>query len=434
MEPYVCWSCPVDDFSDWTYHGIIYTGKEDTRNDGTMYMYAPDVIKHKDKYYLYYGLSENKVISVAVSDVPYGPFVFYGHVKHEDGTLLGLKDGDPMQFDPGLFEDEDGTIYLYTGFSVTEAVQERIRKKANNMNLVLNTMGNYVVELQDDMLTMKSDIKNLIPGESNGKGTEYEGHEFYEASSMRKYNGMYYMIYSSTQGHELCYAMSQYPDKDFIYKGVLHSNGNIGIDTEAQYYFANNHGSLVEINGHYYIFGHRHTNHHQFSRQGVAEEIFMNEDGTFNQAEMTSCGLNGKPLKGTGDYPAYIACVLKSKDGAIQSSLIHDDNRTNHPAITQESLENKDAYIVNIQDGTVIGFKYFELNGLNELSLEVKSSNDGYFEIYADEVCIGMIELNACMEWKIYSGKTKMVYGKKALYLVFKGNGSVCLRSISLTV
>ena len=50
MEPYVCWSAPVDDLSDWTYHGVIYTGEGDALNDtGKRLMFAPDVAKYGGK-------------------------------------------------------------------------------------------------------------------------------------------------------------------------------------------------------------------------------------------------------------------------------------------------------------------------------------------------------------------------------------------------
>jgi hypothetical protein len=433
MNPYVCWSAPVDDLGDWKYHGVIYTGKEDTRNiDGTMYMFAPDVVENNGKYYLFYGLSESKVISVAVSDVPYGPYHFYGHVKYADGTLLGLREGDPMQFDPGVFKDDDGKIYLYTGFSVSIEMVERLKKRVGaSQNIEANTEGNYVVRLKDDMLTVDSELKNLIPGEKNSKGTGYEGHEFLEASSMRKFNGKYYAIYSSLNGHELCYAMSDYPDKNFVYKGVLHSNGNIGIDKEPSYYYANNHGSLVEVNGHYYIFGHRHTNHHQYSRQGVAEEIFMREDGSFAQAEMTSCGLNGKPLEGRGKYPAYIACVLKSQNGAIKASEIKE-NKSEHPAITQSGEDrtcNPDSYITNIQNQTVIGYKYFNFDGLKNIKLNVRGDGQGEFEIYADSRLIGKVHVEPRSDFEDFSTEVEKVSGdKKALYFVYKGDGRVDLK------
>ena len=94
------------------------------------------------------------------------------------------------------------------------------------------------------------------------------------------------------------------------------SNRDINIDTykPAEKKVAqggNNHGGLVFANGQYYIFYHRHTNSTSFSRQGCAEQVYMAEDGSFSQVEMTSCGLNGGPLVGKGYYASYIACNIQ---------------------------------------------------------------------------------------------------------------------------
>ena len=428
MEPYTVWSCPINDLSDWTCHGMIYDGKEDTLNETKeRLMFAPDCIEKDGAYYLFYGLDNSKTISVATSTVPQGPFTFYGNVHHPDGTVWGMKDGDRQQFDPGIFIDDDKKIYLYSGFSSTPEVVERIKKKIPGSALKgfnLKCDGSWVCQLEEDMLTLKGDYKMIVPGVENSVGTGFEGHEFFEASSMRKYNGKYYYIYSSVLSHELCYAMSEYPDRDFVYKGVLHSNGNIGVDDKPTYYYGNNHGSLVEINGHYYIFGHRHTNKHQYSRQGVAEEIFMNKDGTFNQAEMTSCGLNGRPLKAQGTYPAYIACVLM-KDKALLSSEKTDLSR--HPAIVQDE-------IVDIQDGTVIGYKYFDMEDLKSVSITIKSTGNGTFYVRneVDGKNIGEILICSCDEWTEFKSTVKCDNGKKALYFVYSGENSVVLKEFKL--
>ena len=42
---------------------------------------------------------------------------FYGYVKYADGTPIGKKE-EPLQFDPGVFMDDDGKLYLYTGFAL----------------------------------------------------------------------------------------------------------------------------------------------------------------------------------------------------------------------------------------------------------------------------------------------------------------------------
>lgn len=428
MEPYTVWSCPIDDLSDWTCHGMIYDGKEDALNETKeRLMFAPDCIEKEGTYYLFYGLDNSKTISVATSNTPEGPFTFYGNVHHPDGTVWGMKEGDRQQFDPGIFIDDDKKIYLYSGFSSTPEVIERIKKKIPGnalKNFSMTCDGSWVCQLEEDMLTLKGDYKMIVPGVENSSGTGFEGHEFFEASSMRKYNGKYYFIYSSILSHELCYAMSDYPDRDFVYKGVLHSNGNIGIDDKPTYYYGNNHGSLVEIKGHYYIFGHRHTNKHQYSRQGVAEEIFMNEDGTFNQVEMTSCGLNGKPLKAQGTYPAYIACVLM-KDQALLSSVKTDLSK--HPAIVQDE-------IVDIQDGTVIGYKYFNMEDLKSVLITIKSTGSGTFYVRneMDGENIGKISIYPCDEWTKFKSIVKCDNGKKALYFVYSGENSVILKEFKL--
>lgn len=433
MEPYVCWSAPIDDLSDWTNHGIIYTGEEDALNDTKKrLMFAPDVVEHRNKYYLFYGLDTSNTISVAVSDIPEGPFTFYGNVHHKDGEIWGLKKGDYQQFDPGVFRDDDGSIYLYSGFSSTPEVIERIKKKINDPKIHINisTIGSWVVQLENDMLTLKTQPKMLLPGVSNSLGTGFEGHEFFEASSMRKYNGLYYAIYSSVNGHDLCYAMSKYPDRDFVYKGVLHSNGNIGIDKEPSYYYANNHGSLIKINDDYFVFGHRHTNYTQYQRQGVVELLHKREDGTFAQAEMTSCGLNKIPLISKGTYPSYIACVLKAKEEACKADVTMD--KRTHPAITQDA--NNEAFITNLQDSSMVGFKYFNMQNVQRIILCVKASHDCtiYVKQGLHEEACACVDILACDEWKYFESSMTTKDGVTPLYFVINGNTRVQFKSFTL--
>ena len=73
--------------------------------------------------------------------------------------------------------------------------------------------------------------------------------------------------------------MSDYPDKGFAYCGTIVSNADIGLEgrtsQDAINYYGNNHGSIVEILGQWYIFYHRHTNRNQFSRQACAEKNIL---------------------------------------------------------------------------------------------------------------------------------------------------------------
>ena len=60
-------------------------------------------------------------------------------------------------------------------------------------------MGGNVVELEQDMLTVKSFPKRMIPCEMDASGSGFENHAFFEASSIRKIGDTYYfcLLYTS---------------------------------------------------------------------------------------------------------------------------------------------------------------------------------------------------------------------------------------------
>ena len=66
----------------------------------------------------------------------------------------------------------------------------------------------------------------------------------------------------------------------------------------------------------------------------------MLADGSIPQVEITSCGLNGGPLKGRGSYNAGIACNLMSKNGAVPY-VANTQVSQEHPYITQDGEEGK---------------------------------------------------------------------------------------------
>ena len=120
LGDYVCWSAPVDDLGNWTYHGCIFKREQDPAAPKvrvTNGLAAPDMVVGPDgKYYLYYFMGGTKMISVAVCDEPAGKYEFLGYVHYKDGTPIG-KRNEPFQFDPGCLMDTDCRLYLYTGFA-----------------------------------------------------------------------------------------------------------------------------------------------------------------------------------------------------------------------------------------------------------------------------------------------------------------------------
>ena len=52
LNNYVCWSAPVDDLSDWEFHGQIFDVNDDPLNeDGKYCGYAPDCCQGPDGRY-----------------------------------------------------------------------------------------------------------------------------------------------------------------------------------------------------------------------------------------------------------------------------------------------------------------------------------------------------------------------------------------------
>ncbi len=422
MGDYVCWSTPEDDLSDWRYEGVIYPKTSDPLNrDGLMNLYAPDVTQGPDgRYYLYYVLDKVNIVSVAVCDTPAGTYAFYGYVHYADGNRLGEREGDEPQFDPGLLTEGDVT-YLYTGFA---GKGDKSRH------------GAMVTVLERDMLTIREAPVFMVPGHAHAKGTEFEGHAFFEASSIRKYKDQYYFVYSSTVMHELCYAVSSSPTGGFRFGGVIISNNDTHIGSykpadKPANYGGNNHGSIAVIRGQWYIFYHRHTNGTCFSRQGCAEPIKILPDGSIPQVEITSCGLNGGPLRGEGEYPAYIACnLLTQTDHAMSDDL-------NLPKIMQDGCDGDetDGYVAQIKDGTMIGFKFFICNGIKRVKLSTRGYADGHFEIKTSWAgpTLGIIPINAANHWREFTADIKIPNGKQAIYLVYRGGSApLMLRSFTL--
>lgn len=435
MNDYVCWSAPVEDLSQWQFEGVIYRKDQDPRYVGQeAYMYAPDVQKGPDgRYYLYYVQGGIGIMSVAVCDEPAGKYEFYGHVSRKDGSIIGEREGDINQFDPGVFIDDDGRIFLYTGFGPRE---ERCR----SFKFPWRFEGGYCIELEQDMVTAKSEPVLVIPKIDKAEGSGFEGHEFFEASSMRKIGDTYYLIYSSIKSHELCYATSKYPDKEFKYGGTLVSNGDIGLpgvaDEHPRCYVANTHGSIVQVQGQWYVFYHRQTNRHCYSRQGCAEKIWIEPDGSIRQVEITSCGLNDGWLRGKGTYGAYIACNLMGKNGAGYYTNKKEEFE-GHPYFTQEGEDregNPDAYIADITDGTKIGYKYFNLSHTAKITVEVRGDAEGKLLVKKQldgEICTE-IPIHAAKAYQEFSAEFPGGSEKEALYFEYAGEGKLDFRSFTL--
>ena len=290
-----------------------------------------------------------------------------------------------------------------------------------------NLTGAYTVQLADDMQTVINEPKLVVPAKT--KGTDFEGHAFFEAASIRKLKGKYYFIYSSRNNHELCYAISDKPDEGFVYGGTIVSNGDIGYQRRKKKdrlnLTGNNHGSIVQIGDKYFIFYHRMTDRSTYSRQACAEEIHIAADGSIAQVPVTSCGLNGAPLPAKGVYPAAIACVLTNghmphlTNGKISKALpyiAHKDGRT---------------MIEGITNGTLIGFRSFRFDGDERLRLEVHGNFHGKVQIFTDIGGEQIASFPIDVPKKSAAPESLSLKGDYSIYIKFNGTGKATLTEIA---
>lgn len=488
MLDYEVFSAPADDLTAWRSEGISYRASQDPAYPDRQYMYAPDVVKGNDnRYYLYYCMSGDygvggytEPISVAVGDSPAGPFEYLGHVQNKDGSLMKKY----ICFDPAVMNDE-GTIRLYYGtwygfeenedfFSNEELIRTECNMFGKSREEILefakkdSVMGAVMATLEDDMLTIKEEAHHIIP--YGVKGTAFENHPFFEASSMRKINGKYYFIYSSMQNHELCYAVSDKPDCDFVFGGTIVSNADICFEGREEKDKLNmtgtTHGSVERIGDDWYVFYHRLTHKSDYSRQACAERINIEKDGSIKQVQITSCGLNNGPLKAEGKYPAVIACNITN------GNMPHGCNcilRTSFPNVTND---DEDRFIGEISEGTLIGYKYFEFGKETKIGVcarteteqnLVKSnaperrdersedslkktngsirrpgikSKEPMLEIRLEETgdSIGEIKLDAQNDsWSTYSVNVGRIEGTHPLYFVYHGEQNIQIKDIEFT-
>lgn len=434
LNDYVCYSTPVDDLGAWRYEGIIYQKSEDPRVAGGGHEYwAPDVIQGKDgRYYLYYCPDDSiRSIGVAVCDKPAGQYHFLGIVHDENGNNIGEREGDTIQFDPGVFMDSDGTIYLYSGNGPRTKGQIGKEPKAS-----------VVMTLDEDMVTIKTEPKKMLPVLGDDAGS-FAGHEFFEASSIRKIGDKYYLVYSSVSCHELCYAISNRPDGGWTYGGVIISNADVFEGQtlkDGKCIFGNNHGGIECVNGKYYIFYHRQTNRICFSRQGCAEEIQILADGSIPQVHLTSQGLLGHAFLKKGVYPASICCNLYGKAGSTWSNRLAMGNRYAYITQSGADYDPEDAgkppyqYVTNFKHNMTMGFKYFAVKDLSYIGITVRGKARGKIEIRTKEKgkVIATIVLQASKDWQTFEMPVTLSEKEYGLFFIYVGGGKCDVKEIIL--
>ncbi|ACE84353.1 glycoside hydrolase family 43 protein [Cellvibrio japonicus] len=207
-------------------------------------MWAPDAITKDGKYYLYFparardGLFK---IGVAIGDQPEGPFVA------EPEPIAGS-----YSIDPAVFGDDDGEFYLYFG----GIWGGQLQKYRDNTYSEIHeeptadqpALGARVARLSADMKSFVEASREVVILDEQGQPllAGDNSRRYFEGPWMHKYQGKYYLSYSTGDTHFLCYATSDNPYGPFTYQGQI-LTPVVGWTT---------HHSICEFEGKWYLFYH----------------------------------------------------------------------------------------------------------------------------------------------------------------------------------
>ena len=233
-------------------------------------MWAPDAAYKDGKYYLYFPAKDKEgvfFLGVAESDSPVGPFT------PEPEPIPGS-----YSIDPAVLVDDDGRAYVYNG-GLWGGQMEKWQSGSFDWNGVgpagdEPAIGPLCGELNPDMKTYKEPPKQLVILDENGEPIKAgdEDRRYFEGPWVHKYNGLYYLSYSTGTTHYIVYATSESPTGPYTYRGRI-LEPVIGWTT---------HHSIVEYHGKWYLFYHDcelsgGINHR---RTVKFTELHYNEDGT----------------------------------------------------------------------------------------------------------------------------------------------------------
>lgn len=483
------WSAPVEDLSQWRDEGPIFTwftgGQWDT-------MYAPDLVETVDRttgkktYWLYpHSRGWRRVGTVCKGDRPNGPFTPVNLTADGSQCLPGSL----IDFDPSVFiepinnkKDPDYTTgyraYVFYGFQHSTACQ------LDPQTMFSKRPG---TELIDPFIPASSRDGKLLDKAGSEYKALYKGQNpldfnFFEASSIRQVGNKYVMVFSGYSGTEyglsntnsaLRYAYGDSPLGPWRSGGVLvdsrgvvtGEDGSKLITTNAGH---NTHGSLQEINGQWYVFYHRPPRGFGNARQAMVAPVKITWDkkpvakggvvritgydpyvkgnewvaaaadgNTYTGAEVTSEGFQIFGLPPYAYYSAGLACFMY---GSNSNQWMQD----NH------DVWNNSMDLAGIQNGGIVGFKYFGFGGLAQdnkgvkafegtkagdnttIGLNLTASGKGAFKIHVkldnpwNGQDIGVIDVPADAERKAstYYAAVPAVEGltgKHAIYLVAEG-------------
>jgi len=369
-----------DDMQNWTDHGEVFSASDVS---WASQCFAPGAAVRNGKVYLYVP-DGGEDIGVVVADRPEGPY--------SDPLRKALITKQSPQncnvewlFDPGAFVDDDGQAYLVFGGG--QDGQDNLR----------------IIKLNEDMIS------------TSGAAVTIHAPNNFEAAFLHKYEGKYYFSYSTDFEHpptaRIDYLMSDEPMGGYDHIGTVLDNP--ALNGQNINNGNNNHASIVEYKGKWYIFYHdRRLSGQTYYRSVSVDEVSYNGDGTMKKAIVTSEG------------PAQIKYV--DPLDTIQAETMNWQS-----GIETAKCSEGGIMVTDISDDDYIRLKGVDF-GSGVSAFEVRASSNsggGTIELRLgsrDGKLVGTCEISSTggwNNWETFECDVTDCADVQNLYLVFKGSG-----------
>lgn len=449
----VVWSASVDNLNEWRYDGeilrVLNNANGEPLSDKGLsdVLYAPDVTEKIEPdgtkmYYLFPNDMEfGRRSLIAKSPRPDGPFEVCNWSEENPSWTYGI-----LEFDPSVFIDDDGRVYGYWGFECS-----------------------YAAELDPNTMCTLKEGTQIITDMISSSKTDEDVFRFFEASSMRKIEDKYVLVYSRVtlegefglpaSNYTLAYAYGDTPLGPWTYGGTIidgrareiDENGNV---IASAHVAGNTHGGICKIKDQWYVFYHRQTGTNEYARQAMVAPITVKvEKGKggkveISEGEYNSEGFSLNGLEPLEVHPAAMACWYTGPKVALHEypnniffgSYIASDYGTDDKFEAPYALRNNINPVVNNTDGSIVGYKYFNFTSTSgrknlELILNlVPEGVDGTITVMADRpwtsqggIVLGSVDLKADMpaepiDLHIAVPALAKMSGKHAIYLKFSSD------------
>ena len=152
----------------------------------------------------------------------------------------------------------------------------------------------------------------------------------------------------------------------------------------------------------------------------------MDENGLFAQVEITTSGLSKMPLRAKGQYAAALCCNLYGrKKYKIGNKVCHK-----FPRIYDD---DKEVFIKDVCDETVIGYKYFNFEGQTTMAIKYRGGGTGKLLIQVAENGSMLTEYNVTPVdiWRKVKKEVNFPSGKHPLFISYKGKGKIDIKEIT---